>query len=168
MILSINDKDKISKLYNKELTKEDFLQYFNIKHAQQLYLELLKEALVEQDDEKVNAGLTVAFEFTLEKSDYEVVKNIFFQDWHDAHESIIFDMSKIKDCNLIDFFYKAIFFIPEYLELDENRALARKAFFALGNNIQCPKAFQYLQDFLNSTDPLLRSFAEEQMERLNN
>ncbi len=50
---------------------------------------------------------------------------------------------------------------------DDSNAIARKAFFGLGTNINCSKSLEYLNNYANSSDIVLKKFAIEQLELLS-
>ncbi|MDF3345462.1 hypothetical protein PUT75_01680, partial [Acinetobacter pittii] len=70
-------------------------------------------------------------------------------------------------CKLVEFFNSAIHFVPSYLIEDDLRVLARKVFFGLGTNINCSKSLEYLNNYANSSDIVLKKFAIEQLELLS-
>ncbi|ENW81671.1 hypothetical protein F909_01355 [Acinetobacter sp. ANC 3929] len=123
--------------------------------------ELIRIAEYHKNSDAIHIAFLIFDDYELKEDDFNLL-NIFFHDWHDAHEDIVFTVSKIINCKLIDFFYSAIFFIPNYLKDDDCRALARKSFFGLGNNMKCVKAVEYLRKFELGEDELLSGFAKEQ------
>lgn len=123
---------------------------------------LLDIAEIYQNSDAVHLAFLIFDDYELKEEDFNIL-DIFFFSWHDAHEDIVFTISKIKNCKLVDFFHKAIFFVPDYLIEDDLKALARKAFFGLGNNIKCPKVVEYLKEFEIGEDELLAQFSREQL-----
>lgn len=97
-----------------------------------------------------------------------IIRNIYFslREWHYEHENIICTFSRQESCEYIDFLYEPIIFVLQYLVGFEERSIARRAFFGFGRNISCPKALEYLNQFLNDPDPTLRGFADEQFKIL--
>ncbi|EKU39981.1 MULTISPECIES: hypothetical protein [Acinetobacter] len=124
--------------------------------------ELLKIAQNSKNSEAVHLAFLIFDEHKLQENDFGLL-DIFFSDWHDAHEDIVFTVSRIRNCNLVEFFNNAIHFVPSYMMEDDLRGLARKAFFGLGTNIKCPKSMEYLNQYINSSDTILKKFAEEQL-----
>lgn len=130
---------------------------------------LLKIAEKNYDEFALILGVGYVFidKEVLRKDIFSFLKAIYFSEWHHEHENIVSSFANHKGCEYIDFLYETINFIPKYLESDENRAVARRAFFGLGENISCPKSKEYLTGFLNGSDNLLKDFAKEQFEIFN-
>ncbi|WPO68376.1 hypothetical protein SDC64_05460 [Acinetobacter haemolyticus] len=123
--------------------------------------ELINIAIHSKNSDALHIAFCIFDEYVLEEKDFYLLE-VFFFDWHDAHEDIVFTASQIENCKLVDFFYKSIFFIPDYLKDDNLRGLARKSFFGLGNNLKCFKAKAYLEFFEKGEDKLLSKYAQEQ------
>ncbi|EHU1921695.1 hypothetical protein AXE41_RS01440 [Acinetobacter baumannii] len=125
--------------------------------------QLLKIAKDLKNSDAIHVAFLIFDEYELKEEDFDLL-DIFFSHWHDAHEDIAFTVSKIKNCNLVDFFDKAINFIPNYMVDDSARGLARKVFFGLGENISCPNSLECLIKYSTSSDGVLKGFAQEQFQ----
>lgn len=124
--------------------------------------EILNIAEKSKNSDAVHIAFLIFDEYELQEDDFGLL-DIFFSDWHDAHEDIVFTVSRIRNCKLVEFFKNAINFVPSYMMEDDLRVLARKAFFGLGTNIKCPRSLEYLNQYINSSDTILKKFAEEQL-----
>ncbi|MBO3658441.1 hypothetical protein [Acinetobacter haemolyticus] len=165
---TVEQKNAIENHVFNKIHKESLKEKLNFSGGsdQELGYLLLQIAKENKDEFAVILGVGYVF---LEGADvshsvWELISEIYFDEWHAEHENIISSLAKLEGCNCVDFFYKAIYFIPEYLEYDENRALTRRIFFALGKHINCLGVKETLLKFLNCEDELWRSFAKEQLE----
>ncbi|ACJ42671.1 MULTISPECIES: hypothetical protein [Acinetobacter] len=147
------------KILKERLNFKDISDYLFAK-------ELLKIAENLRNSDAVHLAFLIFDDYILQEEDFGLL-DIFFSDWHDAHEDIVFTVSRIRNCNLVEFFKKAINFIPSYMVEDDSNAIARKAFFGLGTNINCSKSLEYLNNYANSSDIVLKKFAIEQLELLS-
>lgn len=85
-------------------------------------------------------------------------------DWHLRHEDVIWLLGKYKSPLTVDALDQATQWIPEYLDFDEARALARKAIWALGGT-PGPEAEQALERLVHDKDEDLHELAQEQLQR---
>ncbi|RZH12658.1 hypothetical protein [Acinetobacter pittii] len=146
-------------ILKERLTFKDISHYLFAK-------ELLKIAENIENSDAVHLAFLIFDEYELQEDDFGLL-DIFFANWHDAHEDIVFTVSRIRNCKLVEFFNSAIHFVPRYLIEDDLRVLARKVFFGLGTNINCSKSLEYLNNYANSSDIVLKKFAIEQLELLS-
>jgi HEAT repeat protein len=85
-------------------------------------------------------------------------------DWHRKHEDVVSMLGKLRAPESVDALYLATQWVPEYLNYDESRALARKAVWALGG-ITTPQAEDALTRLLDKRDKDLDKAAAEQLRR---
>jgi hypothetical protein len=149
------DKINISTLKNK-LGFEKINDYSFAK-------ELINLAISFKNSDAVHIAFMIFDDYPLKEMDFSILE-VFFFDWHDAHEDIVFTVSHIKNCKLVDFFLRAIEYVQEYMDEEDHAGLTRKVFFGLGENKTCPKAIESLNQFRLSPNAMLRDFAKEQFE----
>jgi hypothetical protein len=53
-------------------------------------------------------------------------------DWHHSHEDVVWHLGEYQGADVISALDHATRWVPDYLDFDENRALARKAIWELG------------------------------------
>ncbi|MDW5429230.1 hypothetical protein R7J51_23135, partial [Acinetobacter baumannii] len=92
------------KILKERLNFKDISDYLFAK-------ELLKIAENLRNSDAVHLAFLIFDDYILQEEDFGLL-DIFFSDWHDAHEDIVFTVSRIRNCNLVEFFKKAINFIP--------------------------------------------------------
>ncbi|MDO7436057.1 hypothetical protein Q5X41_04690 [Acinetobacter nosocomialis] len=103
------------KILKERLNFKDISDYLFAK-------ELLTIAENLRNSDAVHLAFLIFDDYVLQEEDFGLL-DIFFSDWHDAHEDIIFTVSKIRNCNLVEFFKKAINFIPSYMAEDDLHAI---------------------------------------------
>lgn len=170
MIFSVEQKKALEDHFSKNIEVDTLkaILGFDIENNQIFGFELLKLAEFNKDEYALILGI---FYIIIDNQDIDdniffFIKKIYFSEWHHEHENILSIFSKKISCKYLDFLYEAILFVPQYLVGFEERSIARRAFFGFGRNISCPKALEYLNQFLNDPDPTLRGFANEQFKIL--
>ncbi|MGK3204325.1 hypothetical protein [Amycolatopsis sp. MEPSY49] len=94
----------------------------------------------------------------------ELLRQLSAADWHRKHEDVITALAEMRAPEAVDVLYRATQWIPKYLEFDENRALAVKAIWALGNT-PGNEAEASLVRLLGSDSEVLQKEARRQLER---
>ncbi|MGC4942478.1 HEAT repeat domain-containing protein [Kribbella sp. DT2] len=94
----------------------------------------------------------------------ELLVGLVGADWHVKHEDVVAVLGRFQDPAAVDPLYHATWWVPAYLEFDENRALARKAVRALGA-VPGQEALAALQRVLDSEDAVVREFAVRELAR---
>lgn len=155
------------KLWLNEITEKEFIDVFFQNGIDSEYvLKLLYGAYKIQDVEAVRWMLYVASKFDLFTLNYtKVLCSLIEADWHKSHEDIAFTLSKLKPLNAVESLYKAVFHELEYLNYDDNFALAVKCIWGLGN-INSPDSIEKLKSLSKSTNEIIKSNAMEQLEML--
>ncbi|ENU59651.1 MAG: hypothetical protein L0G48_12005 [Staphylococcus equorum] len=170
MSLSVEQKTAIENYAFGRISEYRFKKILDldIENNQTFGADLFKLANDNKEEFALAIGMGYLFRDgrKLESELFSFIKKIYFSEWHHEHENIIDTFSRQESCEYIDFLYEAIIFVPQYLVGFEERSIARRAFFGFGRNISCPKALEYLNQFLNDPDPTLRGFADEQFKIL--
>ncbi|MCM1573604.1 hypothetical protein MWF93_08720 [Acinetobacter baumannii] len=86
------------KILKERLNFKDISDYLFAK-------ELLKIAENLRNSDAVHLAFLIFDDYILQEEDFGLL-DIFFSDWHDAHEDIVFTVSRIRNCNLVEFFKK--------------------------------------------------------------
>jgi len=154
-----------SDLANGRITPETFMRGFGIDEPREkIPLRILEEAYRDKSAADVEYGVAIGLKLRFSSECKDVLQRLFDADWHHSHEDVISALDKLRDPDLVETFYKATQVIPAYLNFDENRALAVKAIWSLGN-IGTDAARNRLKEISLSQHPRLRSTALEQLQR---
>lgn len=131
-----------------------------------LGLQMLRDALERKDSLNVEMAFIVCGVYGFTSEHVEPLVLLSLQSWHQQHEDIAWTLGKLGDPRAVDVLYKMANYVPDYLEFDENRALARKAIWALGS-ISSPAAKRKLRLLAKSDEEIIREFVDEQSRRTN-
>ena len=149
----------------KSPAREEFLRRFRAStDGQKLSHELLIEAIESQDPTDVELSLVVGFIFGFTEQHLSVLLSLAPAPWHISHEDVISALGSLKTPKAVEALRGATKWIPDYLDYDENRALAVKAIWALGS-IEGLEAEAALSELMHDPDPILASNATKQMKR---
>ncbi|MFU8646689.1 HEAT repeat domain-containing protein [Lysinibacillus sp. fkY74-1] len=153
------------KLWLNEITEKEFIDaFFPNGIVSEYVLKLLYGAYKIRDVEAVRWMLYVASKFDLFTLNYtSVLCSLIEEDWHKSHEDIAFTLSKLKPLNAVESLYKAVFHELEYLDYDDNFALAVKCIWGLGN-INSPDSIEKLKSLSKSNNETIKRNAMEQLE----
>jgi hypothetical protein len=158
-------RDLIWYPWGKEPSKEDFLRRFPSAVEQgKLSLRLLEEAYKARNSVDIECALVVGFSFGFGPEHTAILCRLVDEDWHEDHENVVSALDELRTPLAIEALFRATQWIPGYLDFDEARALAVKAIWALGN-LPGPEAETKLKAIARSDDAILRTNAEEQLER---
>ena len=143
---------------------EDVLSYFRTDDGQKLGLELLRDAVGRSDAADVEMALIVGSVFGFSAECGDLLVELCTADWHVKHEDVAVALGVLRSASAVDGLRRLVERVPEYLEFDEGRALARKAIRALGR-IPGPQAEQVLLRLAEDVDETVREFAVTALER---
>jgi hypothetical protein len=148
----------------REGTPEDVLRHFGVTDGKKLGLRLLRDAIERRDNEDIDFALIVCGVFGITMNHLNMLIQLSSADWHQIHEKVVYQLDKLRTPAAVDALYEATQWVPDYLEWDDTRALARNAIWAIGK-IPGPEAQRALERLLKSDDEILRDGAREQIER---
>lgn len=143
---------------------EDVLRHFGTTDGAELGLHLLREAINQRDATDVEMALIACSTFGVTADHLSALIDLSSADWHQSHENVALLLDKLRTPAAIDALRNMAQWIPDYLDWDENRALARNAIWAIGK-IPGPEAEAALKQLLASDDEIVRDGASEQLER---
>jgi hypothetical protein len=149
------------------ISKEVFLKSFPTAVVNgKVSTALLLEAARERSDEELACVLVIGFVFGFAPEQSEIFAPLIGADWHKSHEDIVETLKEIgrHDPNTLDALFEATQWVPKYLDYDDTRAFASKAIWAIGE-FDGPEAESRLRELAQSDDPVLRSDAQQQLER---
>ncbi|MEV6304303.1 HEAT repeat domain-containing protein [Actinoplanes sp. NPDC051861] len=149
-----------------EGSKKELLDHFGASDGSTLGLELLLDASRRRDRIDVEMALIVANIFGVTPEYLSPLSLLVTADWHEKHEDVVSAIGGLHDPCTVSQLFEATQFIPDYLDYDESRALARKAIWALGS-IPGRDAEKALIRLLGSDDEILREEAQGQLGRRN-
>jgi hypothetical protein len=96
---------------------------------------------------------------------YDVNGDVLSQtDWHHKHEDVVSALGQLRAPAAVDALYHAAWWIPDYLDFDESRALAIKATWALGRTPGA-EAEQALRRLHSAESEMVREAASAQLKR---
>lgn len=143
---------------------ETVLRYFGAADGKRLGLDLLLDALDRRDSDDTEMALIVCFVFGLTADHLLPLLELSFADWHRKHEDVVSALQELHSPDTVPALVHATRWIPDYLDFDENRALAKKAIHALGKT-PGHEAEQALIELAQSGDELLRETAGRVLQR---
>ena len=149
----------------RTISKEEFLRQFPsaVKDGK-LNLKVLEDAYHGRSADDLRCALTIGFAFSFAPEHIDILYRLLRADWHDAHEDIVSALEAWPSPETIEALYNATQWIPKSLEWDDNRALAKRAIWALGK-IPGDATETRLETLARSDDSVLKNAAEEQLSR---
>lgn len=142
---------------------EEVLRHFQTTDGKDLGIRLLQDASERRDGEDLEFALIVCDTFGSTPS-LELLSELSAADWHESHEDVVGLLDRLRTPRAIGALTGATEWVPDYLDWDENRALARKAVWAIGK-IPGPEAEAALERLLKADDEIVREEAATQIER---
>jgi hypothetical protein len=148
----------------KKISREEFLRQWGAHDGHALGLELLRDAIERQDGRDADLAMIVCSIFGYTSDHLELLLELVPSRWHQKHEDAVFELAKLRDPASIDVLFLAAKWVPDYLDFDESRALARKAVRGLVD-IPGKQAEDALMRLLDTDDALVRGEAKKMLER---
>ena len=127
----------------------------------------LQISLDEKSDELLDDYLTLIFLYEVPfKSCIQLLNKILVSDWHRQHENVAMLLEKACDVSSTEYLYATAIAQFEYLEYDENYALAVKCIWALGKILRSGgfQAKEKLELLAQSTNEIIRKNSVEQLQ----
>lgn len=146
------------------LSPGEFLRRFGAGDGRELGVTLLREAVERQIADEVELALIVCSVFGFGPEHFGLLVGLVGADWHVKHEDVVSVLARLRDPAAVEALYYATWWVPAYLEFDENRALARKAVRALGG-LPGEEATAALRQVLATGDAVVREFAVRELAR---
>ncbi|MFJ8650689.1 HEAT repeat domain-containing protein [Streptomyces sp. NPDC093546] len=146
-------------------TLDEVLAHFGESDGGSLALRLLQDAMERQDADDVEMALIVhaAADASVEEF-LEPLTELFPADWHREYEDIVSMLGTLRSPKTVPTLVLATRWVPEYLDWDENRALAVKAIWALGA-ISGSEAREALEGLRDDENEIIRENALKQLAR---
>ncbi|MEU5894314.1 HEAT repeat domain-containing protein [Streptomyces sp. NPDC047461] len=146
-------------------TIDEVLAHFGESDGAALALRLLRDAMERQDADDVEMALIVhaAADASVEEF-LEPLTELFPADWHREYEDIVRMLGRLRSPKTVPTLVLATRWVPEYLDWDENRALAVKAIWALGA-IPGPETREALEGLRDDENEIIRENAVKQLAR---
>lgn len=140
------------------------LRHFGTQDGRALGLRLLRDAIAAKNADETEAALIVCGQFGLDEEHLDLLVGLVYADWHFQHEDVVTMIDSLCRAEAVDALEHAASWVPDYLDFDENRALAVKALWALGR-IDAPKAEDALRRLSSSDNEVVRKEAMAQLDR---
>lgn len=93
-----------------------------------------------------------------------LLTDLVYADWHQCHEDVVSMLDELRDPRAVAALLHAATWVPDYLEWDDNRAMAVKAIWGLGD-APGAEAEQALRRLCEDEDEIVRTNAEAQLRR---
>ncbi|MGW1120478.1 HEAT repeat domain-containing protein [Streptomyces tanashiensis] len=146
-------------------TLDEVLAHFGESDGGALALRLLRDAMERRDADDVAMALILHAAAGASGEEFlEPLIELSRADWHTRHEDVVRMLSKLRSPKAVPALGEAARWVPEYLDWDENRALAVKAIWALGA-ISGPEAREALEGLRDAENEIIRENAVKQLKR---
>jgi hypothetical protein len=145
-------------------TPEDVLRHFGTTDGRSLGLTTLRQAIGDRDAKDLEAAVTLCTVFGFDREHLPLLIELESADWHYLHEDVVTMLAELRTPEVVDSLVHATQWIPEYLDFDDTRALARKAIWGLGG-IPGPEAERALTSLLADKDERVGKWARKQLDR---
>ena len=145
---------------------EDVLRHFGTMDGHALGLRLLRDAVDRRDGKDADAALMVCYPFGITADHLDLLVQLASADWHREHEEVASALDRLRTPALLDALYYLTQWVPDYLDWDEDRGLARKAVWGLAKT-PGPEAAAALRRLLDDPDEHVRSYAAKRLTRPN-
>ncbi|MET9955107.1 HEAT repeat domain-containing protein [Streptomyces sp. NPDC006339] len=146
-------------------TLDEVLAHFGESDGAALALRLLRDAMERRDADDVEMALIVHAAAKASGEEFlEPLIELFPADWHRGYEDIVSILGAFRSPRAVPTLALATRWVPEYLDWDENRALAVKAIWALGA-VPGPKAREVLEGLRDDENEIIRQNALNQLAR---
>jgi hypothetical protein len=150
----------------RQSSRDDVLRYFETTDGHALGLRLLRDAVDNRDEIDVDAALIVCGTFGITADHLDLLVQLASAEWHHKHEDVATALDHLRVPAAVDALYHLAWWIPDYLDWDDTRGLARKAIWALGKT-PGPEAEGVLKLLLDEPDQIVRENAAQQLARRN-
>jgi hypothetical protein len=111
----------------RQSSRADVLRHFGTADGHALGLRLLRDAVDRRDGMDVDAALAVCGTFGITADHLELLVQLASADWHRDHEDVATGLDHLRTPAAVDALYHLAWWIPDYLDWDDTRGLARKA-----------------------------------------
>lgn len=88
---------------------------------------MLGQAVAERDSDDTEAALLVCNTFGFGPGHLPLLLGLASAEWHHSHEDVVWYLGNYQSPEVVEALIAATEWVPDYLDFDENRALARKA-----------------------------------------
>lgn len=144
---------------------EDVLRHFGTQDGRALGLSLLRDAVDRRDGSDTEYALIVCGVFGITEEDHlELLVQLASAGWHTKHEDVASALDRLRTPAAVNALYHLTQWVPDYLDWDEGRALARKAVWGLAK-IPGPEARAALRQLLDDRDEHVRAYAAKRLDR---
>ncbi|MGX1274962.1 HEAT repeat domain-containing protein [Streptomyces phaeoluteigriseus] len=144
---------------------DEVLAHFGESDGGALALRLLRDAMERRDTDDVQMALIVKASAGASGGEFlEPLIELSCADWHTRHKDVVSMLGKFRSPKAVPALGEVARWVPEYLDWDENRALAVKAIWALGA-IPGPEAWEVLEGLRDDENEIIRENAVNQLSR---
>ncbi|WP_414942937.1 hypothetical protein [Amycolatopsis sp. cmx-11-32] len=147
-------------------SQDDILRHYETADGRALGLRLLQNSVADKSSVDLEAALIVCNAFGVGMEHYGLLAGLVSADWHQQHESAVAMIGSLRIPESVSVLRHAAIWVPDYLDWDENRALATKAIWALGGTPGL-EAKNVLLELYDIGDEIVREEAKGQLIRRN-
>lgn len=149
----------------RRISKDDFRRRFPSALARgKLAPKWLEGAYARRSDDDLSCALLIGFVFGFVPGHRPLLQRLIDEDWHTSHEDVVSALVDLRATDNVEALFRATQWVPNYLDFDENRALAVKAIWGLGA-IPGVEAEAKLEILAHAENDILRTNAINQLKR---
>lgn len=158
------ERDLVIKLWKSNISKNEFKNdFFTGEFPEQKIISLLERALAERNADDVEYTLSVGALFDLfTENSVSILCKLLVSESHTRHEDIARYLQDLKSPKSIESLYAAALLKLDYLDFDENFALARKCTWAL-SAINTNESRRKLELLAQCDNEIIRGFAKKRL-----
>jgi hypothetical protein len=134
------------------------LRMLGVTDGRALSLRLLDGALQSRHSSDVEIAVALSHAYGLTAAHIGLLLQLVSADWHHSHENVVLALERLRAPEAVEALVHAARWVPDYLNWDESRALARKAIWVLGKTAGSD-AEEALKGLVDSDDDVVRETA---------
>jgi hypothetical protein len=144
----------------EDINEERFFKEYPTSRGEivELILNMLTEALQQQNADTVELGVMLVYHFGVTKVYLQILNDLAQEPWHSCHEDIVFALGKLKDPSSIEILTQTAQAKYPYTEADEFFVLGTKSLYAL-RNIGTYEAVLKIAELTRTENNILKSTA---------
>lgn len=167
--MSLDIKSLFDQYWNNKISKSSLYKAIDLEvdHWEDFIQAGLETTLTEKSNELLEDYLALIFMYQVPFNRFvSLLNELIVLDWHRQHENIALLLDKACDASSIKALYDAAITPFEYLEFDDNYALAVKCIWALGKIFRKGHhhAKEKLELLAQSTNDIIRENAVKQLQ----
>lgn len=147
---------------SSQVAPEHVLRAFAVDDGVELSRRLVAEAATSCSAVGMELAIIAASVFGVADDVVDDLIELLYAEWHHSHESMVLLVGQAGEVRAVRALQRMATWVPDYLDFDESRALARKAIHALGR-IPSAEATKVLTELSEGEAPMLAEAAQRQL-----